>query len=92
MASIGYASVSTVDQNAQMQMDALKKTGCERMFTDHGVSRIRASRPELDRMLDHWRPGQTRWWYGSWTSWDTTPETSWHSSMTWSPGPSISGP
>ena len=58
MASIGYARVSTVDQNAQLQMDALKQAGCERVFTDHGVSGTRASRPELDKMLDHLRPGQ----------------------------------
>lgn len=58
MASIGYARVSMVDQNAQLQMDALKQAGCERIFTDHGVSGTRASRPELDRMLDHLRPSQ----------------------------------
>jgi DNA invertase Pin-like site-specific DNA recombinase len=58
VASIGYARVSTVDQNAQLQMDALKQAGCERVFVDHGVSGTRASRPELDRMIDHLRPGQ----------------------------------
>lgn len=58
MASIGYARVSTVDQNTQLQMDALKQAGCERIFTDHGVSGTRASRSELDRMLDYLRPGQ----------------------------------
>lgn len=58
MASIGYARVSTVEQNAQLQMDALKKAGCERIFNDHGVSGTPASRPELDKMIDHLRPGQ----------------------------------
>lgn len=58
MASIGYARVSTVDQNAQLQMDALKRAGCERVFTDHGVSGTKANRPELDKMIDHLRPGQ----------------------------------
>lgn len=58
MASIGYARVSTVDQNVQLQMDALKRAGCERVFIDHGVSGTRANRPELDKMLDHLRPGQ----------------------------------
>lgn len=57
MASIGYARVSTADQNAQFQVDALKQAGCERVFIDHGVSGTRVSRPELDRMLDHLRPG-----------------------------------
>lgn len=58
VASIGYARVSTVDQNAQLQLDALTQAGCERVFVDHGVSGTRASRPELDKMLDHLRPGQ----------------------------------
>jgi DNA invertase Pin-like site-specific DNA recombinase len=52
-----HTRVSTVDQNAQLQMEALKQAGCERVFTDHGVSGTRASSPELDRMLDHLRPG-----------------------------------
>ncbi len=59
MADIGYARVSTVDQNAALQHDALKKAGCERIFTDHGVSGTRATRPELDKMLEHLRPGDT---------------------------------
>jgi DNA invertase Pin-like site-specific DNA recombinase len=53
----GYARVSTADQNAQLQLDALKQAGCERVSVDHGVSGTRASRPELDKMLDHLRPG-----------------------------------
>ncbi len=35
---IGYARVSIDDQNLDSQMDALNKAGCERMFTDQGVS------------------------------------------------------
>jgi DNA invertase Pin-like site-specific DNA recombinase len=58
LASIGYACVGTVDQNAWLQMDALMQAGYERVFTDHGVSGTRASRPELDRMLDHLRQDQ----------------------------------
>jgi DNA invertase Pin-like site-specific DNA recombinase len=57
MGSIGYARVSTVEQNADLQRTALKAAGCKRIFTDHGVSGTRASRPELDRMLDHLREG-----------------------------------
>ena len=40
------------------RIEALEQAGCERVFTDHGVSGTRAMRPELDRMLDHLRPGQ----------------------------------
>lgn len=47
-----------VDQNAQLQREALRQTGYERVFVDHGVSGTRASRPELDKMIDHLRPCQ----------------------------------
>jgi len=57
MAVIGYARVSTADQNAQLQLDALKEAGATRIFTDHGVSGSTASRPQLDACLDHLRKG-----------------------------------
>jgi DNA invertase Pin-like site-specific DNA recombinase len=56
---LGYARVSTVDQNPALQLDALKNAGCNEIFTDHGVSGKLASRPELDRMLSIARPGDT---------------------------------
>lgn len=57
MGIIGYARVSTVDQNPQLQLDALRDAGAIRIFTDHGVSGSTASRPELDACLDHLREG-----------------------------------
>lgn len=57
MAIIGYARVSTTDQKAQLQLDALNAAGAERIFTDHGVSGSKAERPELDACLDHLRKG-----------------------------------
>jgi DNA invertase Pin-like site-specific DNA recombinase len=57
MGSFGYARVSTVDQNADLQRAALHAAGCQWIFTDHGVSGTRASRPELDKMLEHLRDG-----------------------------------
>ncbi|SUA76853.1 DNA-invertase hin [Nocardia otitidiscaviarum] len=57
MALIGYARVSTTDQDPQLQLNALDAAGCERIFTDHGVSGAKAERPELDKCLDHLRKG-----------------------------------
>lgn len=56
---IGYARVSTRDQKLRMQRDALQAVQCDRIFTDHGVSGARASRPGLDQMLSYIRPGDT---------------------------------
>ncbi|MUL76452.1 recombinase family protein [Mycolicibacterium sp. CBMA 226] len=57
MAVIGYARVSTSDQNPQLQLDALEQAGAARVFTDHGVSGSTTVRPQLDACLDHLRPG-----------------------------------
>jgi len=53
---IGYARVSTADQNPDLQTDALKAAGCERTFTDT-VSGVHKDRPELARAMDHLRAG-----------------------------------
>ena len=57
MAVIGYARVSTTDQNPQLQLDALEEAGATRVFTDCGVSGSTACRPHLDACLDHLREG-----------------------------------
>jgi DNA invertase Pin-like site-specific DNA recombinase len=57
LAVIGYARVSTIDQDPQLQLDALEEAGAARIFTDHGVSGSKASRPQLDACLDHLREG-----------------------------------
>ena len=54
---IGYARVSTTDQSLDLQTDALKKSGCEKIFTDHGVSGAKTERPGLDEALGHVRKG-----------------------------------
>jgi len=48
---IGYARVSTDDQDNAPQLDALNKSGCERLYEEQISGRSRA-RPQLDRMLD----------------------------------------
>ncbi|WP_430332742.1 recombinase family protein [Rhodococcus sp. ACT016] len=57
MATIGYARVSTADQNPQLQIDALEGAGAARIFTDHGVSGAKTERPQLAACLDHLREG-----------------------------------
>ncbi len=57
-AAIGYARVSTDDQNLTLQLDAIKKSGCERVFTDK-VSGTQLVRPGLDDALSHLRAGDT---------------------------------
>lgn len=53
---IGYARVSTVDQKLDLQMQALKKAGCTKIFREK-VSGASRDRPELKRMLDQIREG-----------------------------------
>ena len=56
---IGYARVSTTDQTLDLQLDALKADGCEKLFIDEGVSGAKASRPEWDKCLEQLRQGDT---------------------------------
>ena len=55
---IGYARVSTADQNLALQYDALKAAGCERIFEDK-VSGSRAERVGLNQAIDMLRKGDT---------------------------------
>lgn len=49
---IGYARVSTDDQNLALQIDALKSVGCTKIFYDQGVSGKVASRPGLSKAIN----------------------------------------
>lgn len=55
---IGYARVSTQDQNLEMQLDALTKANCIKIFEEKVSGRVR-ERPELQNMLAMLRPGDT---------------------------------
>ncbi|TKB23500.1 recombinase family protein [Desulfopila sp. IMCC35006] len=55
---IGYARVSTMDQNPQMQIDALEQAGCKRIFIEK-ISGAKKNRPELKAALDYAREGDT---------------------------------
>src|SRR5580704_9365852 len=53
---VGYARVSTEDQNLDLQRDALDKAGCERIFEDN-ASGARDDRPGLVAAQTHLRKG-----------------------------------
>src|SRR5437763_426143 len=55
---IGYARVSTSDQNLDLQIDALKKAGCEKIFSET-VSGAKSDRPQLVEALIFARQGDT---------------------------------
>ena len=54
---IGYARVSTDEQNLALQLDALRDAGCEIIFQDDGVSAVARFRPQFSAALDALRPG-----------------------------------
>ena len=55
---LGYARCSTLDQNPDWQIDALMKEGCDRIFQEKFTG-TRKDRPELLRMMDMLREGDT---------------------------------
>lgn len=52
----GYARVSTREQNLDMQIDALKKYGCEKIYQEK-ASGTKAKRDELYKLLEQLRSG-----------------------------------
>ncbi len=56
---IGYARVSTEEQNLDLQIQALKREGCDKIYTDHGISGVASARPGLARAMAQLRPGDT---------------------------------
>lgn len=56
MAIVGYARVSTVDQSLDLQVDQLKKYGCDKIFMEK-QSGAKSDRSELLAALDYLREG-----------------------------------
>jgi len=54
---VGYARVSTDEQNLGAQLDALRKAGCERIFEDRGVSGGAVIKPALRECIAFMREG-----------------------------------
>ena len=55
---LGYARVSTLEQEPAAQLAALTEAGCQKVFVDH-ASGVLNERPELRRLLDQLRRGDT---------------------------------
>ena len=55
---IGYARVSTQDQNLDRQLDQFKEAGCEKIFQEKITGTIK-ERPELEEMFKQLRKGDT---------------------------------
>jgi len=53
---IGYCRVSTIEQNLDRQIDAMKESGVEKIFTEKATGK-KSDRPELMRMMDQLRDG-----------------------------------
>lgn len=56
---IGYARISTIDQNLDLQLDALARAGCEAIYRDEGISGAKAQRPGLSKALKRLQKGDS---------------------------------
>ena len=65
---LGYARVSTTDQHPQLEVDALERAGCFRIFIET-ASGARTDRPTLEQLLDQLHPGDTLVVCGNWIGW-----------------------
>ncbi len=55
---LGYARVSTLEQNPDLQVDELTAAGCWKVWTDHASGTL-DRRPQLDEVLEQLRSGDT---------------------------------
>lgn len=59
MAVVGYARVSSVGQSLEVQEDALRAAGCEKVFAEKRTGTTQEGRKELRRALEYVREGDT---------------------------------
>ena len=59
MTTVGYARVSSIDQDLTVQHDALKAAGCRKIWSEKASGTSRSGRKELDALLDYVREGDT---------------------------------
>jgi DNA invertase Pin-like site-specific DNA recombinase len=55
---LGYARIPTTEQHLDLQRDALRQAGCERVFADTATGAL-DERPQLAKVLAALRPGDT---------------------------------
>lgn len=58
MAKVGYARISTKHQTLDLQLDALKREGCEKIFSEVISTRLQV-RHEFNKCIEYLRPGDT---------------------------------
>ena len=56
---IGYARVSTEEQNLDLQLDELNQAGCDKIYQDEGISGASFKREGLDELLNRIQSGDT---------------------------------
>lgn len=56
---IGYCRVSTDEQETALQVDALERAGCDRIYRDEGKTGRTMSRPALQELLSELKAGDT---------------------------------
>ena len=59
MTTVGYARVSSIDQDLSLQLEALKAAGCKKVWSEKASGTARAGRKELEVLLDYVREGDT---------------------------------
>lgn len=59
MALVGYARVSSIQQDLTEQIEALKAFGCEKIFSGKHSGKAKDNQEQLNKMLDYIREGDT---------------------------------